>query len=146
VISREHVRLAAHRTCPGRHRHAPPTDPATVVRSLLDATSNLDVAGMHAMLADEYRLIDNGSLRVHDRARARVIVEWERGMGARWTHRILSIRGDTVTALLEEESEYFTLLGLERGVQVRSYVVRGGKIHESHGHLFVTGRSSQAEG
>ena len=66
-------------------------------------------------------------------------------MSARWSYRILSVRGDTVSALLEEESEYLTLLGLERGVQVWSYVVRGGRIHESHGHLFVTARSSQTE-
>ena len=65
-------------------------------------------------------------------------------MNARWTYRVLSVRGDTVTALLEEESDYFTLLGLERGVQVRSYIVRAGKIQESHGHLFVTGKSSQS--
>ena len=121
------------------------TDPASVVRTFLDATAALDVDRMHAALADEYRLFDGGSSRLHNRQLTPVIVEWERGMHARWTYRILSVRGDTVTALLEEESEYFTLLGLERGVQVRSYVVRGGKIHESHGHLFVTARSSQAE-
>jgi hypothetical protein len=66
-------------------------------------------------------------------------------MHARWSYRILSVRGDTVTALLEEESDYFTLLGLERGVQVRSYIVRGGRVTGSHGHLFVTAKSSQAE-
>lgn len=56
---------------------------------------------------------------------------------------LLSVRADTVTALLEEESDYYTLLGLERGVQVRSYVVRDGKVKESHGHLFVTAKRSQ---
>ena len=66
-------------------------------------------------------------------------------MRARWSYRILSERGDTITALLEEESDSFTLLGLERSVQVRSYVVRNGKVQTSFGHLFVTAKSSQAE-
>ena len=121
------------------------SDPEAVVRGYLDAMRALDVDRMHQVLADDYRLFDDGSSRLHDRTRARDIVAWERGMGARWSHRILAVHGDTVIALLEEDSEYFTLLGLERGVQVRSYVVRSGRIHESHGHLFVTARGSQAE-
>ena len=121
-----------------------PQDPPGVVRAYLDAMAALDVDRMHSILAEDYRLFDDGSQRLHNRARARQTVEWERGMNAKWTYRILSVRGDTVTALVEEESEYFTLLGLERGVQVRSYVVRGGRVQESHGHLFVMAKGSQA--
>ena len=86
------------------------SDPATVVRGYLEAMRDLDVDRMHAALAPEYRLFDDGSSRLHDRERARDIVAWERGMGARWSHRVLAVHGDTVLALLEEESEYFTLL------------------------------------
>ena len=122
------------------------TNPVATVRTYLDAMRAFDVDGMHAVLAENYRLVDDdGSSRLHDRTRARPIVEWERGMNARWSYRVLSVRADTVTTLVEEESEYFTLLGLERGVQVRSYIVRDGKIAESRGHLFVTARSSQSE-
>ncbi len=109
---------------------APATDPGIVVRAYLDGMQALDADRIYAVLAEDYRLFDNGSSRLHNRERARATIEWERGMGARWTYRILSVRGDTVTALLEEESEYFTLLGLERGVQVRSYVVRDGNVQE----------------
>ena len=122
-------------------------DPTTVVRAYLDAMRDFDVARIHTILAEDYRLTDgDGSSRLYNRNRAQPIADWERGMNTRWTYRILSTRGDTVTALLEEENEYFTLLGLERGVQVRSYVVRDGRVQASYGHLFVTGRSSQAEG
>ena len=121
------------------------SDPATVVRAYLDAMRDFDVPRIHAVLADDYRLTDDGSSRLYNRDRAQPIADWERGMNTRWSHRILSTRGDTVTALLEEENDYFTLLGLERGVQVRSYVVRDGKVQTSFGHLFVTARSSQAE-
>ena len=124
----------------------PPNDPPAVVRAYLDAMRAMDPDGMNAALAEDYRLVDSdGSSRLHDRALSRVITEWERGVHARWSYRILSERGDTITALLEEESDYFMLLGLERGVQVRSYVVRNGKVQTSFGHLFVTAKSSQAE-
>jgi hypothetical protein len=92
----------------------PPNDPLTVVRSYFDAMRDLDVGRMHAALADDYRLFDgDGSSRLHNRDLAQVIVDWERGMHARWSYRILSVRGD--------------------------------KIKESHGHLFVTAKSSQTE-
>jgi hypothetical protein len=50
------------------------------------------------MLGDEYRLFDRRTSRLHNRDLTHVIVESERGMSARWTFRILSVRGDTVTA------------------------------------------------
>ena len=123
----------------------PPNDPSAVVREYFEGMKALDAERANAVLADDYRLVDSdGSSRLHNRALGYVITEWEKGVHARWSYRILSERGDTVTALLEEESDYFTLLGLERSIQVRSYIVRDGKILQSFGHLYVTAKSSQA--
>lgn len=125
---------------------AGPRDPVAVVTEYLEATRALDPGRMDAVLATEYRLYDSdGSSRLHRRELVPPITEWEKGMHTRWSYRILGVHGDTVTALLEEESDYFTLLGLERGIQVRSYLVHEGKIVESHGHLFMTAKRSQGE-
>lgn len=115
-----------------------PQDPTVAVRGYLEGMKAMNAAQMQQYLADDYTLVStDGNERLYNRELTAPICAWERGMNTRWSYKIVGVDKNSVSVILQERNDYFTLLGLGRRTQVAVYLVEAGKIRRSFSKLVV---------
>lgn len=121
-------------------------DPVTTVRAYLEAVKALDAERMQRYLADDYTLVEsNGKERAYNRSRAYPICDWERVMHTKWSYKIIGVNKNSVSVVLTEKNDYFTLLGLGFRTQITVYIVESGKIKRGVSKYVVEERGTQGE-
>ena len=79
----------------------------------------------------------SGETTLIDRDGKRAIRAFERAVNTRWTSRIESVAGDSITVTLTEANDFYDALGVGLRTQIESYVVHDGHIARTITHSYA---------